>query len=180
MSKLAFILAIVPCFSTVLVGCGNEPSSGCPEGDIECGSWPEEWAAFEEDVLDAVNAVRASGATCDGVPQPPVPPLERNVHLTQAARLHSLDMVEQDYLEHTSRDGRMMADRMAEAGFTGGFPIGENIAADYFTASDVMAGWMSSPGHCLNIMEPSYRVLGVGYAEARGETRWTQNFGASH
>lgn len=142
--------------------------------------WPEEWARVEESLLSAVNAVRASGATCDGMPQPPVPPLERNESLMRAARLHSLDMLEQRYLDHTSRDGRMMADRMAEAGFTGAWPIGENIAADYPSVEAVMAGWMSSPGHCLNIMESSYRVLGVGYAEGRGQTRWTQNFAASH
>lgn len=142
--------------------------------------WPAEWAAVEDRLLSAVNAVRASGATCDGVSQPPVPPLERNESLMRAARLHSLDMLEQRYLDHTSRDGRMMADRMAEAGFTGAWPIGENIAADYPSVEDVMAGWMSSPGHCLNIMESSYRVLGVGYAEGRGGTRWTQNFAASH
>jgi uncharacterized protein YkwD len=127
-------------------------------------------------VLEEVNRVRAAGAVCGGEPMPPVPPLERDVLLEHAARLHSLDMAEQGYFSHESLDGRRPADRIAAAGFMGTV-VGENIAMGYRTVSEVMAGWLSSPGHCRNIMDPDFQFLGVGYAEGADGTRWTQNFG---
>lgn len=165
-----------------LVDC-DDPDCRGPRCDVLAGDWPDEWVALEQGVLEAVNRVRAEGAVCDGVPQPPAPPVERNAYLERAARMHSLDMAEQGYFSHESLDGRTPADRVAEAGFTGAGPIGENIAIGYETVEDVMAGWLSSPGHCLNIMNPSFRVLGVGYARAEGSRDgplWTQNFGGGH
>lgn len=165
-----------------LIDC-DDPDCAGPRCEIIGGDWPEPWAALERGVLDAVNQVRAEGVSCDGVPQPPAPALERDVFLEQSARLHSLDMAEQRYLSHDSLDGRTVGDRVADAGFTGPGPIGENIAQGYATVEEVMAGWLSSPGHCLNIMNPSYHVMGVGYAEVAGASdgpRWTQNFGGGH
>ena len=45
----------------------------------------------------------------------------------------------------------------------------------------VMQQWMSSPGHCANIMEPSYDYMGAGYLDGSvyGHT-WTQTFGGSY
>jgi uncharacterized protein YkwD len=43
-----------------------------------------------------------------------------------------------------------------------------------------MDGWMSSAGHCRNIMSGSYRSIGIGYALNTGATYrhyWTQDFG---
>lgn len=162
-----------------LVDCDDSDCAG-PRCSIQNDEWPEPWIGLEGGVLEAVNAVRATGAECDGVPQAPAPALERDELLEVSARLHSLDMIEQGYFDHTGLDGRSPFDRMAAAGFMGAGPLGENIAAGQRTVDEVMAGWMSSPGHCLNIMNPSYRVLGVGYADGSGETRWTQNFGGGH
>lgn len=148
------------------------------ESPHEPGDWPAEWAAFERGVLEAVNRVRAEGATCGGEPQPPASPLQRNVLLERAARGHSLDMAEQDYFSHESLDGRTFVDRIAAEGYVGS-PIGENIATGYPTVEAVMNGWMNSPGHCLNIMDPTFRAIGVGYASGPGGVRWTQNFGGS-
>ncbi|MDQ3036291.1 MAG: CAP domain-containing protein [Myxococcota bacterium] len=162
-----------------LVDC-EDPDCQGPRCDIQQNEWPDEWIVLEAGVLEATNRVRAEGAVCDGVEQPPAPALERDELLEVSARLHSLDMIEQDYFEHESLDGRTPFDRMAAAGFMGPGPLGENIASGYSTVDEVMAGWMSSPGHCVNIMNPSYRVMGVGYAEGGSGTRWTQNFGGGH
>ena len=89
----------------------------------------------------------------------------------------------QDYFEHTSLDGREFGDRMTEAGFMGAGPWGENIAAGSATPEAVVQGWMNSPGHCANIMNPQYRVIGIGYAFDDASTfghYWTQDFAASH
>lgn len=55
---------------------------------------------------------------------------------------------------------------------------GENIAAGYATAQEVVNGWMNSPGHRANILSASYHKLGVGFASAQDEYRfyWTQLF----
>jgi uncharacterized protein YkwD len=56
--------------------------------------------------------------------------------------------------------------------------LGENIAWNSVTPEDVVAGWMRSPGHCKNIMNPSFTEIGVAYVQiADGQTWWTQDFG---
>ena len=47
------------------------------------------------------------------------------------------------------------------------------------TAQAVVDGWLKSEGHCRNIMNPSFRELGVGYATGGSYGKyWVQNFGA--
>jgi len=56
---------------------------------------------------------------------------------------------------------------------------GENIAAGYDTAAEVVSGWMDSPGHRANILNASYTSIGVGYAFSSGTTYehyWAQIF----
>ena len=139
-------------------------------------------ATFEDQVLVLVNQRRAAGATCGGAPYAPVAPLTMNGTLRTAARLHSQDMAAQNYFSHTSLDGRTFSQRMTNAGYAGAFPWGENIAAGQPTPQAVVDAWMSSPGHCTNIMNGSYRAIGVGYAFRAGSTYghyWTQDFGGS-
>lgn len=160
-----------------LVDCADSDCAG-PRCD-DPGAWPTAWVALEAEVLELVNQRRSEGATCGGVTFAPAPPLEHDVLLERAARAHSMDMAEQRYFDHQSLDGRMLDDRLGEVGYDGSGPIGENIAWGQATAAQVMDGWMNSPGHCMNIMEPGYRRLGVGYASVDGGDgpRWTQNFG---
>ena len=139
-------------------------------------------AAFEDQVLVLVNQRRAAGATCGGAPYAPVAPITMNGALRTAARLHSQDMAAQNYFSHTSLDGRTLSQRLTNAGYAGAFPWGENIAAGQPTPQAVVDAWMSSPGHCTNIMNGSYRAMGVGYAFRAGSTYghyWTQDFGGS-
>jgi len=150
---------------------------------VEDGDWPEPWADFEWQVLELTNEARAAGADCGGELFPPAGPLEMDEVIRVAARLHSQDMGAQDYFEHDSLDGRTFADRMRDAGFGGPSPWGENIAAGQRTAEDVVRGWMNSPGHCRNIMNASYNVIGIGYAEDDSSTFgtfWTQDFAGGH
>lgn len=168
----------------VAPSCGDgvcDASEGCDACASDCGAcdWPPGWSALEGDVLTRVNEVRSQGASCGGVFAPPTHPLTWNDELALAARLHSLDMAEQDYFDHTSLDGRSPWDRIDDAGYTG-FAVGENIAVGSETAEEVMQSWMSSPGHCRNIMSSDADELGVGYAYEADSTwvhYWTQTFG---
>jgi len=139
-------------------------------------------AVLEDQVFTLINQRRAAGATCGGTPYPPVPALTMNSSLRTAARLHSQDMAANNYFSHTSLDGRTFDQRILNAGYTGSFPLGENIAAGPSTAQAVVDGWMASPGHCANIMSPSFRATGIGYgfsAVAAYRHYWTQTFGGS-
>jgi len=145
------------------------PPPAVPAGD----------AALEDAVLVIVNQQRAAGAVCGTTTYPPALPLGMDANLRTAARAHSDDMGVNGYFSHTSLDGRTFSQRIRNAGYAAS-PIGENIAAGYPTPAAVMAGWMSSPGHCANIMSSGHRSVGVGYAYRAGSPYgyyWTQDFG---
>jgi uncharacterized protein YkwD len=62
---------------------------------------------------------------------------------------------------------------------------GENIATGYLTPRDAVAGWMASPEHCQNLMDPDYRDMGTGETPAPvgnwagTPATWTQDFGTT-
>ena len=54
---------------------------------------------------------------------------------------------------------------------------GENIAKGYQSAESVVRGWMNSSGHRANILNPSFKTIGVGaYTDSKGTIYWTQMF----
>ena len=145
-------------------------------------SVPDGNSGFEEDVFDLVNDRRAAGATCGSTSYGPTAALAMNTKLRNAARAHSQDMAANNYFSHTSLDGRTFDQRIRDAGYTGSGPLGENIAAGQSSPQSVVNGWMGSPGHCRNIMDPAFRAIGVGYAYEAGSTYrhyWTLSFGGS-
>jgi uncharacterized protein YkwD len=135
---------------------------------------------FGQIILTAVNIARAKGATCGTTAYPPAPPLKWNDELAKASRAHSLDMANQRYFNHQGKDGRLPAARASAAGYKWR-RVGENIAVGQNSAEEVVAGWLASPGHCVNIMEPDFIEMGVAYAiyDTVGKPRvyWTQMFG---
>jgi uncharacterized protein YkwD len=136
-------------------------------------------SASEVEVLTLTNAYRARGAVCGDQSFGPAPPLAPNAALDTAARAHSADMGLRRYFDHGDPDGHSASARISAAGFRGGF-TGENIYGGPPTARDVVDGWMRSPGHCANIMNPRYTSLGVGHAHVDGSPLgdyWTQDFG---
>lgn len=189
--------------AALLAGCGAEEHSELtPEGlqgeglyaEVEAGereltaqaycddvlTWNSTWATYENEVLTLVNQRRAAGATCGGVAKAPVPALTLDTRLRCAARKHSKDMGSKNFFSHTGSDGSTFTQRITWAGYPWR-TAGENIAAGYSTPSAAVNGWMSSTGHCNNIMNPSFKQLGVGYSYASTSTYkayWTQDFGA--
>jgi uncharacterized protein YkwD len=139
---------------------------------------------MEDEILVLTNQRRAAGATCGDQTFGPAGPLTTDPILRTAAREHSQDMGARNYFEHVSPDGRSPADRMHAAGWAGR-TAGENIFAGErnggtLSAAEVVEGWMHSPGHCSNIMNPRFKTIGVGYAStphSRLGNYWTQDFG---
>jgi uncharacterized protein YkwD len=58
---------------------------------------------------------------------------------------------------------------------------GENIATGFQTPRQVVSAWMASPGHCRNILDPTFADVGTGVSSHRlaqyGPSTWTQDFG---
>jgi uncharacterized protein YkwD len=55
--------------------------------------------------------------------------------------------------------------------------VGENIAYGPKSADEVVQGWLDSPGHCENIMDPRFAEMGIAYAMGRSSRRglfWVQ------
>ena len=132
---------------------------------------------FKKEFLYRINLTRQSGCNCGVKYYPPAPPLSWNDKLEDAAESHAKDMARKDYFSHTSKDGRSMEDRILSAGYTykgfKSFAIGENIAAGQQSIAEVMDGWFKSEGHCKNLMNPSFKEVGV----AMYKTYWVQDFG---
>ncbi|MEU3839519.1 sigma-70 family RNA polymerase sigma factor [Streptomyces sp. NPDC028635] len=103
-------------------------------------------------------------------------PVTQDSLLTNAAQAHSDDMAARDYFEHNSPDGTDPGQRITAAGYRWS-TYGENIAKGQQTPDEVMTSWMNSPGHRANILNCSFRNLGVGIHNGDGGPWWTQDFG---
>lgn len=100
-------------------------------------------------------------------------PLRVSVRLTNAAQAHAKDMSKYDYFSHTSRGGRTWDSRIERYGWK--YPGGENIARGFSSPTGVVKAWIRSPGHKRNIMDCSFRYIGIGYVADGGY--WVQDFG---
>ncbi|MEU7059278.1 CAP domain-containing protein [Streptomyces sp. NPDC046197] len=117
-------------------------------------------------IVQLVNAERAR-VGC--------PALTLNAALTKSAQAHSEDMAAHQNMSHTGSDGSSPGDRITRAGYSWS-TYGENVAYGYATPEQVMAAWMASPGHRANILNCSFKEIGVGLAQPN--SFWTQDFGA--
>ena len=90
----------------------------------------------------------------------PAPALTWSAALASAALVHSQDMVTANFFSHTGSNGSTFDQRITAAGYSWQ-TAGENIAAGYPGLSQVMAGWMASPGHCANLMNSSFTQMGL-------------------
>ncbi len=115
---------------------------------------------FAQDLLARMNAVRASGTTCGTKAAPAVAAVAWNTALFEAAAVHSADMAARGYFDHTSPEGSTVGTRVTAQGYTWRF-VGENIAAGQRSMDSVMNSWLTSPGHCENIMRASAQEVGL-------------------
>ncbi|MFF4353478.1 sigma-70 family RNA polymerase sigma factor [Streptomyces sp. NPDC001530] len=104
-------------------------------------------------------------------------PLKEDAQLEKAAQGHSDDMAARNFFEHTNPDGADPGQRITAAGYRWS-TYGENIAQGQQTPEAVMDSWMNSPGHRANILNCSFKDIGVGVHRGSGGPWWTQDFGA--
>jgi len=140
--------------------------------------------AYEQFMLELVNRERAkTGAQ----------PLAFNGNLNESADSHSTWMIATDTFSHTGLGSSSPHQRMTQAGyaFSGSWSSGENIA---WASTRAPAGLqdevellhtnlMNSPGHKANILNGTFREIGIGFDTGPYQT-WdgafvTQNFARS-
>ena len=120
-------------------------------------------------VLQLINAYRTSGCDCGSEGYfAPATSLIWNDTLELAAKEHSTDMYSNNFFSHTGSDGSSMSDRIKRLGYNW-TTCGENIGNGYKNEEQVVKGWINSPGHCRNIMNPNFKETGA----ARMGDYWT-------
>jgi uncharacterized protein YkwD len=93
-------------------------------------------------------------------------PLVLRGTLTKAARAHARDMVDRDYFEHNTLNGLSWDARVRRL-IGGQHTLGENIGWGTFdrgTPAAIVGAWMNSAPHRRNILDPTFRLVGVGMA----------------
>jgi uncharacterized protein YkwD len=138
------VLANFPVF------CGIEPPTIAPRGAGTRQAHVTAGAA-EQDVLTLVNRDRAAAG---------LGAVEWDERLASIARAHSRDMADHDFVGHVSPRTGTALDRVHKGGLTPELIL-ENVGRAY-SAQEVEAGFMASPGHRANVVEPRATKMGVG------------------
>lgn len=134
-------------------------------------------ATLAAQVVDLVNQERAKVGLAA---------LTSQSQLVTAAQRHSNDMATNTFMSHDGSDGSTPYTRINDTGyFTGSasWSYGENVAAGYATASTVMTAWMNSQVHRDNILNSTFREIGVAYVYNANDTTlnychyWTMALG---
>lgn len=158
----------------------DDDDAGFDEHDREhydaeyCAStaaWPERYAADEAELLQAINAQRARGIECGDRELDELEPLRMSAALQCAARLHSRDMFERDFVRHTNPDGDEPDDRMRAAGFDVEAE-NEAIVAGERDAAAALADLLDDWDDCDALGTRRLTHIGIG----RYEDRWTLDF----
>ncbi|SFV66407.1 probable transmembrane protein [hydrothermal vent metagenome] len=124
---------------------------------------------------------------------PAASPLTINHHLYKAAREHSIDLAKSNTFSHygSQKDSDItgvklghpstFVERIKSNGYVGYRAVGENILAGKSTIEDAVSVWLDSPGHCANIMNASYKEMGIAKYKNRKSSYkiyWSNEFGA--
>ena len=106
-------------------------------------------------------------------------PLKRNRRLDLASVRHARGMALRDYFAHGN-----FVNRIKKANYLRGarsWRLGENIAwgsGSLATPAEIVDAWMHSPGHRANILNGSFREIGIGIA--RGTPHRQYDDGATY
>jgi uncharacterized protein YkwD len=134
------------------VYCGVAPP-GVWKGPVAMRQGPADPAAAERQIVALVNRDRVKAG---------LPALALDARLVPVARAHCHDMIDHDFVGHLSpRTGTAM-DRAHRAGLKPQLVM-ENVGR-FYSADQAESGFLGSPGHRGNLLDPRARNIGVGVA----------------
>ena len=131
------------------------------------------------EALRRINAARAAGHSCGWHRMPPAPPLRWDGTLQSVAAGHSSDMARRNYFDHRSPEGRTVSERVRARRYPWKW-VGENLAGGDRNVRSAVKGWIESPSHCENMMNPKFADVAVAcVANPRSQwgTYWTMVLG---
>ena len=146
-------------FATALLFCGAFGFAA--QGNAACVA-PANVNDMATQIAAGLNANRETNA---------LGRLSFNAELSQAAMSHACDMSANNYLDHRGTDGSNSQDRVRKMGYNDCL-VAENLAWGYPDPTQIVSGWMSSPGHRSNMLLASARDFGVGIVESPRGPIW--------
>ena len=106
-------------------------------------------------------------------------PVARSKALQRAAQQHAEKMVATDCLSHQCPGEGSLGSRIRRSGYTAGaddWEFAENTGCG-LSAGAMVKNWMASRYHRINILDPRFEDLGVGYSRGQVEDRCRESFG---
>lgn len=155
-SGLAAVLALVAVSGGALLSSAGE-AYALTNCDVSDNSIDAEEAAF----LTLINNYRAQNG---------LGTLTMSTNLNRGSTWGVVDMGTNNYFSHTDSLGRSPSQRAIDCGYPQG--AGENIAAGTLrdTAAEVFEAWRTSPGHNSNMLNASYKQIGIARYWGSGST----------
>ncbi|WP_175482706.1 CAP domain-containing protein [Actinokineospora iranica] len=103
--------------------------------------------------------------------------LTANPALMSAAKRHADQMARHDHFSHNGVRGEDPGHRISAAGYPAQ-KWAENIAYAQTTPRAVVAAWMNSPAHRVNMLDCALTDIGVGRSlNSKKQVYWAQDFG---
>ena len=150
-------------------GGGADPAEALTNCTVSSAGLDSEEQAF----LTLINNYRAQNGRSA---------LTTSTNLSRAAAWHATDMAAKSYFSHTDSLGRSVGTRVAQCD---GLPSnGENLAAGTVkdTAAEAFDMWRNSSGHNANMLNGSYRQIGIARVYNAGSPYkwyWVTDFSTS-
>jgi uncharacterized protein YkwD len=135
-------------------------SVACP-ADADVSSAASREAALA--LLCDINSLRTAAG---------LRPLRWDWRLGAAAQRMAAEIGRERFFSHVTPDGRNLADRIEPTGYIPDSPtwlLAENLGWGQDALATPLAislGWMNSPGHRRNLMDPDLDAVGIGMAAA--------------
>lgn len=126
----------------------------------------------QQQMLDAVNAIREQGCNCGKKYMAPAPKVTWNGLLYESALAQAEDMYKHDYIKHFSTTGLNIGERMDQVGYNWKV-AGENLGRGQDTFDEILKDWLKSSSHCMMLMNPKVDEMAI----ARVNNYWVQHFG---
>jgi hypothetical protein len=163
-----FLLAVAALLVSGVLGIGDRaPAQALTNCSVADNSVDSQEAQF----LTLINNYRTQNG---------LPTLTMSTNLNRAASWLAVDMATKNYFSHTDSLGRSPSTRAQNCDYPGG--AGENIAAGTVrdTAQEAFDAWRASSGHNANMLNSSYRMIGIARYYGSGSTYgwyWVTDFG---
>lgn len=143
-------------------------SSGSYATAEKCFDW-DQIIEVNLEFIDFINSIRRKGTHCGSTWYPAVQRVsyDHSGALMGAAVGHSAQMADRNFFSHWNPYMQTCTGTRADHFGYQGHCVGENITAGTYkdTIYEAFVSLKNSPGHCANMMNPSYQHVGIGCAQ---------------